>query len=71
MSSAIFSNKPMSHLALHKAELLCALHLTFEFLSILAEALSTAAGIYTNPLPLDILYGFKVTFATAALCISS
>ena len=71
ISSAIFSNKAISHLALHKAELFCALHITFEIMSMLAEALSTAAGIYPNPLRLDISDGYKETFATAALCISS
>ena len=67
MSSATFSNKAIFHLALHKAELFRALYITFEILSILAEALSTAAGIYPNPLPLDISDGFKVRIATAAL----
>ena len=32
----------------------------------LAEALSTAAGIYPNPLPLGISDGFKETFAIAS-----
>ena len=47
-------------------QLFCALHITFEILSMLVEVLSTAAGIYPNPLPLDISDGFKETFATAS-----
>ena len=45
------------------------LHITLEILSTLAEALSTAAEIYPDPLPLDISDGFKVTFTTAVLCV--
>ena len=45
--------------------MLCTSHLRL-CPSVLAEALSTAAGIYHNPLPLDISDGFKETFATAS-----